>query len=255
MKPVARAQASRPVDLLGALSIFAHDLRGPLANLALLLEVITSLAESGRTETIARRSRQAEGIVEALSDLLTSLLARVRATGDPLGAEDVPCDIGRLLKHVSALSGPLAESRRVTLRRIGRKSIYVPGDEQLLVQALDNLLGNAVKHSPPDTDVTCELAVDNGQAVILISDCGKGFAHEDLRRAFRPFTTLSARADDARTSFGLGLWIARLIAERHRGSLEAAARRDGPGATLIMRLPLARRATNPRFAAPINPGM
>lgn len=243
---VFRRRASPPTQppadtgLLGALAIFAHDLRGPLANLGLLLELMTKLAESGRTETLATRSQQAHAIVDSLNDFLTSMLARVRATGDPLSSARVPVALDGLMERVASLSRPLAESRGVKVERRGRRKVQVLGDEQLLIQALDNILGNAVKHTAQGTTVTCEAAIDKGHAAIRIADHGPGFAADDMQRAFRPFTKLSAAAGDGRDSFGLGLWIARLIAERHGGSVEARARPNAPGAMLTLRLPLAR---------------
>src|SRR5207248_2214334 len=102
-----------------------------------------------------------------------------------------------------------------------------------------NLIGNAVKHAPPRSAVTCQVHVVTGQAVVRVCDRGPGLTAGDLECAFRPFTRLSAAAEGDRASFGLGLWIARLVAERHGGGIEAGARPDGQGAMFTLRLPLA----------------
>jgi signal transduction histidine kinase len=243
-----RANPARgPVEigLLQSLAIFAHDLRGPLANLALLLEVMGNLAEGSRTDKMAR---QAQGIVDSLNDLLTSMLARVRATGDPLSTDNAFVDLDRLVEQVWSLNRPIAESRSVLLERSGLRNVSFLGDAQLLRQALDNLIGNAVKHSPSGATVCCEVDVEKGDALIRIRDHGPGIRPEEIDRLFRPFTRLSARAAGAAPSIGLGLWIVRLIAERHGGSVAAETASDGPGAIFTLRLPLAARARVSRRA-------
>jgi signal transduction histidine kinase len=238
-----------PIDigLLQSLAIFAHDLRGPLANLALLLEVIGSLTVGSRTDAMAR---QAQGIVDALNDLLTSMLARVRATGDPLSADGALVDLDRLVEQVWSLNRPIAERRAVLLERSGLRNVTLLGDAQLLRQALDNLIGNAVKHSPSGSSVSCEVEVENGHAVIRIRDRGPGIRPEEIGRLFRPFMRLSTRATGTAPSVGLGLWIVRLIAERHGGSVAADVAVDGAGVTLMLRLPLAARVRASRRARP-----
>lgn len=257
--PGTRAGKGRgPIDigLLQSLSIFAHDLRGPLANLALLLEVIGSLTEGSRTD---RMAQQAQGVVDSLNDLLTSMLVRVRATGDPVGADRALIDLDRLIEQVWSLNRPIAESRSVLLERSGLRNVMLLGDAQLLRQALDNLIGNALKHSPPGGTVSCQVDVDKGDALIRIRDRGPGIRADEVGRLFRPFTRLSVRATGAVPSVGLGLWIVRLIAERHGGSVAADVSVDVPGAAFVLRLPLAARALASRRAGPArthhaNPG-
>lgn len=254
--PGAGVRQGRGIGLLQSLSIFAHELRGPLANLALLLEVIGSLAEGSRTDAIAR---QAQGIVDSLNDLLTSMLVRVGATGDPLSADSTLVDLDILVEQVWSLNRPIAESRAVLLERSGLRNVTLLGDAQLLRQALDNLIGNAVKHSPSGSGVSCEVDVENGHAVIRIRDRGPGIRPEELGRLFRPFMRLSTRATGTAPSVGLGLWIVRLIAERHGGSVAADVAVDGPRAAFVLRLPLAAGALTSRRAGPArthyaNPG-
>lgn len=103
----------------------------------------------------------------------------------------------------------------------GVRQLAVDGDRRLLVEAVDNLVSNAVKHAPESSTVTCVTAFEDRQAVIRIGDEGNGLTELDLQRAFRPFAASAARRRARPGSFGLGLWITRLIAERHGGGVQA----------------------------------
>lgn len=231
----------QPVDhvagLLATMSIFAHDLRGPLANLAILLEGIETAATKNDAGPLAEQSRRSQSIVQALDDLLTAMLDRTRRTGDPLGVKPAPVDLDLAIEAAIGLSLPLAASRRVRIRRHGGRNIVVMGDHGLLVQALDNLIGNAVKHAPSGTTVSVSVAAPADELEVRVANAGPPLTETDLARAFRPFTRLSTTAEASRASFGLGLWIVRLIAERHGGSVTAAPRTDGSGARFSLHLP------------------
>ncbi len=232
-------RAHEAAGLLGAMSIFAHDLRGPLANLGVLLEGMEMRAERQSAAAIADAARKAQSIIQALDDLLTEMLTRVRRTGDPLHVRPRTVELDTVLDAAVALSLPLAESRKVTIRCPASETLTVQGDEQLLVQALDNLINNAVKHAPPGSTVCCVQSREAELAVLRISNDGPGLTDADVQSAFRPFTRLSQRADGARASFGLGLWIVRLILERHGGSISAARRDAAGGSVFTVSLPLA----------------
>lgn len=223
--------------LVSTLSIVTHDLRGPLANLAVLLESMQSMATADGSRSIERQLSKSQAIVQALDDLLTAMLERTRTTGDPLGVRPVRIDLDHAIRSAIGLSLPLAATRGVCIRRFGATGCALLGDRGLLVQALDNLLGNAVKHAPEESAVSVTVAQASDELVVRVSNGGSPLTEDDLARAFRPFTRLSTVADAGRASFGLGLWIVRLIAERHGGTVRATTRRDGSGAEFSLHLP------------------
>ena len=99
---------------------------------------------------------------------------------------------------------------------------------------MDNLIGNAIKHMPEGSAVTVASAHRGRDAVLRVSDNGPGLSEKDLKRAFRPFASLGQRKGQ---SFGLGLWIARLIAERHGGRIDVTARGPDGGACFDLSIP------------------
>ncbi len=226
------------VEIADALAIFAHDLRGPLANLALLIEAIGAEAQAvGSVRTIERTAR-AERIIDRLDGMLGAMLERARDSGNVLVARRKPVDMADVVETVATLNRPLAEKRGVRLHCFVAEPLVASGDAHLLMQAVDNLVGNAIAFTPAGGLVLCEAApADNGDVLIRITDEGPGLAPEDIARAFRIFTPLSSRPAAPRKSTGLGLSIVRRIAEAHGGSVKAASPERGKGSSFTLRLP------------------
>jgi signal transduction histidine kinase len=228
----------RDQEHVGVLAIVAHDMRGPLANLSLLLEGIGAFNEAGARERIAASLETAGAVIDHLDGMLGALLERARTGSDPLAFKPSPVDLIEVMEMAAGLNEAAAATRSVRVHTYGIEPLVAWGDNHLLLESIDNLIGNAIKHTRSGGSVVCEAGISGGEAVLRILDEGPGLTESDLMRAFRPFTRLSSAGDGARSSHGLGLWIVRLIAERHGGSIEAANRRDRRGAEFTLRVPL-----------------
>lgn len=222
---------------VSTLAVIAHDLRGPLANLALLVERIAMDIEASALDRAKASTQHAEELIETLSGMLAGYLERARSSGDPLQIRPVPVDLGDVVRRVCALNRPIAERSRVRL--VVETDHAVPrvcGDKRLLIEAVDNLLSNALRHSPAGSVVTCRIAHRESRAVISIADQGPGLSESDAARLFRPFTRL--RSPSAKSgAAGLGLWIVKMIAERHQGRVSVRPRPSG-GACFEIELPI-----------------
>jgi signal transduction histidine kinase len=203
----------------------AHELRSPLARVRAELEVDAAHPASADLQaTHASVLTQAVTLQRLVDDLL--LLARGdsgalrRGSAGPVDLDDA------VQRVVGARRDP-----RVAVRDV--VPVQVAGDAEQLERALRNLLDNAVRHARDRIEVS--LAALGGTAELTVTDDGPGIPAADADRVFERFT----RLDDARTDggAGLGLAIARDIAERHGGSLTLDGR--GEGATFILRLPVA----------------
>jgi heavy metal sensor kinase len=208
-----------------------HELRSPLTVLKGEFELAQRPGRS-RTElaeTVSVAAEETDRLIRLTENLL--LLAR----------EDVPAAPGAIeladLAHyaITAVTATAAaRGVRITLQdeAVGT----VAGDAGRFRQAIDNLLTNAIRYSPPDGTVTIRLARDGSDALLQVIDQGPGFPPEFLPRAFERF----ARADDARTrgsgGSGLGLAIVAAIMQVHNGTA-TAANRPGGGAVLTLRWP------------------
>jgi len=206
----------------------AHELRSPLARIRAGLEVDAAHPASADPDATHGSVLGETGRLQRLVDDLL-LLAR----GDA-GAVDLtragPVDLDDIVQqHVSALRGP--SGPRIDSRGVG--PVQLRGDAGQLGRAVANLLDNAVRHAR--STVTVTLADDGGRAVLTVADDGPGIPAADRDRVFQRFT----RLDDARSAdggAGLGLAIARDIAERHGGGLTLESQAPD-GARFVLTLP------------------
>jgi signal transduction histidine kinase len=113
-------------------------------------------------------------------------------------------------------------------------------DADRVIEAVDNLISNAVKYSPADGEVQVEARIDRsaGVAQVSVTDRGQGMSQEDIARAFQRFQRLSAKPTAGESSTGLGLAIVKAIAEAHGGTVEAASAGKGQGSTFTLVLPV-----------------
>ncbi len=233
-----KANAAGPSKaLVDALSIVVHDLRGPLANLHVILDLIETYSERQALAELPACSRRAQHIVEALDRMLGSFLERTRLTGDPLAFHPAMFDLTDAIDTAVQLNQPLAEARSITVERRGLLPVTLEGDRQLMLEAVDNVLSNAIKYSPAGSVVELTSGIDGSDAVVSIADSGSGLSAGEVAGLFRPFVRLSKRKPEMGPSTGLGLWIARLIATRHGGTLTVRSRDHAAGSIFTFRIP------------------
>jgi signal transduction histidine kinase len=166
-----------------------------------------------------------------VDDMLT--LARADASGLQVEVADLYLD--ELLAECVRDAAVLACERGVEVRCANAVERPFRGDERLLRQMLMNLLDNAIRHTPREGAVEACLTGGDGVVEIAVSDGGPGVPPEDRERIFERFVRVDAARSRAGGA-GLGLPIARCIAEAHWGTL--SLERSGPaGSTFIARLP------------------
>jgi signal transduction histidine kinase len=215
----------------------SHELRTPVSIVRVSADVALSREhrdEGEYREALAIVGGQAQRLSRLVDDML--VLARADAGGYALRTVDLYFD--ELVAECRRAVEVLASERNVTIRSAGAIDIAVRGDEDLLRRLVLNILQNAVQHSPPGADVEVKLAGEPGRVRLRISDHGPGVPTADQARIFDRFVQLDASR--GRQGTGLGLPIARWIAEAHRGTLVLEA--SGPGgSTFAVVLP----TTNP----------
>lgn len=234
---VGTGAAERSKALINSLSIVVHDLRGPLANLQVMLELIETYSQRQALDDLPRCTRRAQDIIACLDKLLGSFLERARLTGDPLAFRPSVLDINDVAHTAISLNQPLAQARSVRIEQHGSLPVTIEGDRQLLLETVDNVLSNAIKYSPAGSVVDVTSDIDGAEVVLSVSDSGPGLSADELSGLFRPFARLSHRKPETGSSTGLGLWIARLIATRHGGTLTVRARDTAPGSIFMLRIP------------------
>jgi signal transduction histidine kinase len=152
--------------------------------------------------------------------------------------ERVPYDLAVVVRDVvQRYVDATAEDGRHTFSIEAPANLPVHGDQSRVEQLLMNLVGNAVKYSPGGGQVRVALAAENGSVEIAISDEGIGIPADDLPKLGHPFTRGGGRAGTF-AGMGVGLYVARIVAEAHAGSLALESEGDDKGTTVRVKLPL-----------------
>jgi len=214
----------------------SHELRSPLTVLRGDLDVALRRERPAEDYRAAlERMREEVTRITALAENLL-LLARADA-GLPAAAVGA-VDLADVADRAVARASRQADAARVALTAVTAATV-VRGDAALLERAVGNLVENAVRYAPMGSHVAVRCSVAPGAAVLEVEDDGPGVPPEHAAHIFdRFYRGDPARGPDSRA--GLGLPIARAIAEAHRGTLMLV--RPGPGALFRMTLPLAPEA-------------
>ncbi|WP_226017486.1 ATP-binding protein [Novosphingobium sp. FKTRR1] len=244
----------------------AHELKNPLASLASAIESLDKVEDAGLREQLNGIARHD---VQRIDRLITEIADASRIDAELSRATFAPLDLAHLAAQAVASRGVLPamlveDSRRgsrhrdlrsdarhdrrfdqrpkpgpIRFRR-GDGPTVVHGDALRLERVLDNLLDNAVSFSPPGGAVDVAVHGEGGRVWLTVSDEGPGIPPNQRERVFERFHSVRPADEAFGDHSGLGLAIARTIAEAHDGSLTIADRADGAhGACLILELPLA----------------
>jgi two-component system sensor histidine kinase SenX3 len=212
----------------------SHELKTPVASVSLLAEAIESAADDpAQVRAFASR-------ISAEATRLGQLTGRIMSLSR-LQAADGLTDVAIVaIDEVVAASieahAIQAVSAGVELARGGDRDIWVRGDAQILIEAVGNLIANAIVYSPRGSRVGVGVRAAEGVVEIAVSDQGIGISESDRERIFERFY----RADEARSrrtgGTGLGLSIVKHAFHRHSGEVRVWSR-PGRGSTFTIRLP------------------
>lgn len=218
----------------------AHDLRTPLFMLRGSLKGLES-GVAATPEKMARYIATCQTQANALDKMVSDLFAYTRLEHLELEPERLPLDLGALLRQTVEAAAPLAAGKGVALTAaLPGEGVWLAGDSHLLTRAVENLLDNAVRHTPAGGTIRVGLARRGERLVFTVADSGPGIAAEELPRLFTPLYRGASARDRGAGGVGLGLAIARRILEAHGGTLTAGNRAEG-GAIFTGTLPAARR--------------
>ena len=202
----------------------SHELRTPVSVVRTTAQV--TLSQPARPEHEYRESitivEEQSGRLKRLVDAMF-LLSRAEAQGIPLARE--PLYVDDLVAESARALRVLGDERRVMIRTCGDAEVMFSGDATLLKQMVGNLLDNAIRHAQPAGLVTAAVSRDSTTISVRVTDDGEGIAPENQARLFERFVRFDSRSQGA----GLGLPIARWIAEAHGGTLVLES--TGPGGT------------------------
>jgi signal transduction histidine kinase len=224
------------------LKIVSHDLRNPLNTIgmsaSLMLEI--PLSEEERVKQLGTIKRAGERMNRMIQDLLD--VARFEA--GRLSVKPAPLDIAALLSEAESMLRPLAAERSLTLDvGVSAAITMITADSGRILQLLSNLVGNAIKFTPPGGRISVRAVDDEQNIVCSVSDTGPGIPPDKQDRVFNHFWQGDPHD---RRGIGLGLAISKGIVEAHGGRIwvESAV---GSGTTFFFTLP--KRSASDQTAA------
>jgi PAS domain S-box-containing protein len=233
-REAAEAANRLKTDFLG---IVSHELRTPLnailgwTNL-LRRGDLDERSAARALETVERCAKSQTKMIEDLLDVSGIIGANVRFDMRSV-------DLAPVIDAAAEAVRPAAADKGVELEvTLGEVPAVVAGDPSRLEQVVSNLLTNAIKFTPPGGKIRVLLRRAGGSAEIEVSDNGEGIDPEFLPHVFERFRQADNSYTRRHGGLGIGLSIARQLVESHKGTVEAASRGPGQGATFIVKLPL-----------------
>ncbi|MFC0679850.1 PAS domain S-box protein [Lysobacter korlensis] len=220
------------------LAMLAHELRNPLAPISTAASVLAATPDD------PKRVRQLGDVIRRqvghMTRMVDELLDVSRVTRGLARLDCDVVDLATVARSAIEQIGPLIDERKHQLiTHLPDGELLVMGDRIRLVQVVSNLLNNAAKYTRSGGRIELELAVDDGCAVIEVSDNGSGIEPELLPQVFELFTQGARGPDRSLGGLGIGLALAKSIVELHGGSIVANSAGRGRGSEFKVLLPLA----------------
>ena len=204
----------------------SHELRTPLTSVLANLELLAEALHGEQGEAAESALRSSRRMRRLVADLL--LLARTDAAR-VLPRE--PCDLAEIVVEAAGELGPVSDAHQIT---IDAQPAHVVAVRDELHRLTINLLENALRHTPPGTEIRVSTRAAGGEAELVVEDDGPGVSPELAATLFERFVRGEG---DRGGSFGLGLAIVRAVADSHGGSVRLERPAGHAGARFVVTLP------------------
>ncbi|MCO8167240.1 ATP-binding protein [Pseudomonas sp. 21LCFQ02] len=229
-------QAVRARDDLVA--VVSHDLRNPMTVISMLCGMMQKSFSSDGPHTSRRISSAIDTMQQAASRmnvLLEDLLDTSKIEAGRYTIAPRPLEVTQIFDEAYTLLAPLALDKGIDLVFSPGEQLRVHADPERLFQVLSNLIGNAIKFTPMQGQISVSAEADGERVLFCVRDCGEGIAPEQLPFIFDRYWTLK---DNNPTGTGLGLYISQGIVKAHGGTLSAESE-VGQGSVFRFSMPVA----------------
>jgi len=234
------AEAEQRLQELNALKdkylgIAAHDLRNPLSSIRGMSQMLIEmdLDKDTRKSFLESINRVSNQMLTLINDLLD--VSVIESGGFELNLTEG--NLSELVDERAGIATVNAQQKKITLSTDLQDVPNCMFDTERFRQVVDNLLTNAIKFSPSDTNIHLTCREIGTTIEIAVSDQGPGIPPEEIDKLFGAFETLSTRPTGGEKSTGLGLSIAKQIVDSHSGEIEVESK-VGIGTTFVVRIPV-----------------
>jgi signal transduction histidine kinase len=228
----------------------SHDLRTPLASMQGYLEIL--LLKHGTMPLDEQRSylEIATRHGERLGKLIRDLFQLTKLEAHEITLQCEPFSVAELVQDVVQKFQLAAEGRGLHLQsRLIGQQVQVHADIAMIETVLENLIDNALRHTPRDGSIRVEVESQMGRVVVRVVDTGYGIANEDMARLFERYYHVDRGQDGEAGGTGLGLAIVRRIVELHGSTIQVQSTL-GQGTTFGFDLPVITTDVAPAPRAP-----
>jgi signal transduction histidine kinase len=229
-----------------AMHFVTHEMRTPLSAIQGSSELISSYALP------EEKRKQIAGIINSeskrLARMIEVFLNVEKLSAGQMELKHEAISIRDLVDVCIFRTRPLADRKRISIELHPiSESLTVTGDRELMEYACYNLLTNAVKYSPQQTQVTVSGSLEHGFVRVAVADQGIGMDQKEVRKIFQKFYRTRRAEESGEAGTGIGLSIVQQIVEQHGGSIEVTSR-PGEGSCFTLVLPAAAHSAAPAAA-------
>jgi PAS domain S-box-containing protein len=240
------------------LATLAHELRGPLAPLCNMLEIMKGA--EGKADLLQRRGTDLKSVLQTMERQLAQLVRLVddlldvsRITRNKLELRTQNVELASVLHQAVETCRPLAESlKHEVCMSLPAEPIYMNGDPVRLAQVFSNLLNNACKFTEPSGRIWLSAKRQGSDVLVSVKDTGVGITADMVPHIFELFTQGAGRTDfksvppgGSSGGLGIGLSLTRQLVEMHGGTIEASSDGPGLGSEFVVRLPISMEKSAP----------
>jgi len=216
------------------LSGITHDLRGPLSAIMGYLDLLKRQVKDAapKAQEYLLLAREAG---TRLTQMISDILDVVRFEQGKIDMEIQSISVDDTFERIKNIFGVTAGQKNVHLKlELAEGGMHVSGDPKLLERVLDNLVGNAIKFTPPEGDITVSAKREGRRMVFSVSDTGRGIPKEAQSRIFDKFQQV--RPGDRSGGYGLGLAVVKFIVDAHKGEIRVESEPE-KGSTFTFWIP------------------
>ena len=214
----------------------SHELKTPVGGISLLAEAVMDAKDD--PQAVDRFARRMQGEAVRLSSLIKEIVELSRLQGTPVLQDPELVEIEDVVALALDHLRLEAEAKQITLTDKVAADLYVRGDEDMLITAVRNLVGNAISYADAGTAVGVGARLQGDTVEIAVTDQGPGIPEHEQTRIFERFYRMDAARSRATGGTGLGLSIVKHICANHGGDIQVWSDGDH-GSTFTIRLPAA----------------
>lgn len=211
-----------------------HDLKSPLTVLRMSVFELTELAAGNQDLRVRAAADAAAGAIDSVVRSFDHMITQFHSTAD---LRLVLADPAQIALKIARQLQPLATRKRIRLDLFATMTVdRVMLDETWFTRVVENVVGNAIKYSPPGSMVRCDAAIVGQEFVLRVADEGPGFTAMERESVFLPGVVGLAEPTGGESKSGMGLWIARQALRAMGGRIWIESR-EGHGAAVMIALP------------------